>query len=68
MWLWQVCTQWVGKVAAGWYLGSCLVVSDWSVCSDIGKEEWGDVKGLLVTKSTDLGYWFGAESKEKGRL
>lgn len=28
----------------------------------------GDVKGPLVTTSTDLGYWFGAESKEKGRL
>lgn len=38
------------------------LVLDWSICSDIGREEQEDVKGLLGTKQTDLSYWSCAES------
>lgn len=54
-WLWQLCAQWVVKIAAGapaWQLSGGLRLEHlWY----IGKEEWGDVKGLLATKPTDLG-------------
>lgn len=48
---------------AGAQLGNWPVVLDWSICSDSGREEQEDVKGLLGTKPTDLGYRSCAESQ-----